>query len=368
MRWDGMSRGRLVAWSAAFALGPVTLFLMEIAFRYPAHIERIYGEWLYPRIASVLGAVNGLFPFSLAQLAGVLLIVGGVIYLVRRKRRSGSKLAAVGRAFATVWALAGIIAFSFVVSWGLNYARPTLEARLELSTQDIEPGEVLDAAKRCAILATELHTSLEQPVDEPTVSPLGFARLNELIGLRLTDLRLPGDRIEPPTSPAKKLWGSSAMAYLGLSGIFIAFTGEPSINSMVPDASLPIVVAHERAHQRGIANEGEANLVAFMACSGASNSAYLSYSAYLYAAGRLLEAASQQSREEAKSAWAALGPGPRRDLVAIQEFWDRYHGPVAEAADKVNDAYLRSFRVPGGVHSYRRVVQLLIALDRDGKL
>ena len=105
------------------------------------------------------------------------------------------------------------------------------------------------------------------------------------------------------------------MAYLGLSGIFVAFTGEPSINSIVPDPSLPIVVAHEKAHQRGITQEGEANLVAFMACSRASDSAYVSYSAYLYATAQLLRAASEQSKEEAKSAWAALGPGPRRDLV-----------------------------------------------------
>ncbi len=368
MRWKEVSGGKVVAWAVALTSGPATLLLMEIAFRYPAHTERLYGEWLYPRIANVLGAVNGLFPFSLAQLAAFFLLVGGILYWVSRKRRGGSRLARVGRAVAVVWALAGIIAFSFVTSWGLNYARPSLEERLELSTRDIGLEEVLDAGKRCATLATELHTSLEQPGDEPTVSPLGFARLNELIDLRLKDLRLPGDRIKPPTSPAKKLWGSGAMAYLGLSGIFIAFTGEPSINSIVPDASLPIVVAHEKAHQRGIANEGEANLVAFMACSGASDSAYVSYAAYLYATGQLLGAASQQSQEEAKSAWAALGPGPRRDLVAIQEFWDRYHGPAAEAADKVNDAYLRSFRVPGGVHSYRRVVQLLVALDRKGKL
>ncbi len=368
MRWKEMSRARLIAWSVALTSGPTTLLVMAIAFRYPAHTERIYGRWLYPRIASVLGTLNGAFPFSLAQLVAFFLLVGGILYFVLRRRRSGSWLAAAGRAFLVVWALAGILAFLFVTSWGLNYARPALEERLELSTRDIELEEVLDAGKRCASLATELHTSLEQPIDEPTVSPLSFTRLNELIDRRLRDLRLPGDRITAPTSPAKKLWGSSAMAYLGLSGIFVAFTGEPSVNSMVLDASLPIVVAHEKAHQRGITNEGEANLVAFMACSGESESTYVSYSAYLYATGQLLGAASQQSREEAESAWATLGSGPRRDLVAIQEFWSRYHGPAAEAANKVNDAYLRSLRVPGGVHSYRRVVQLLIALDRRGKL
>ena len=363
-----MTRGKLVAWLAALSSGPVTLLLLEVAFRYPAQTERIYGEWLYPRIASGLGALNKPFPFSLAQLVVLALLVGGILYWSLRNRRSGSWPAALGRAFLIVWALAGVLAFSFVAFWGLNYARPTLEGRLELSSEDIALEEVLDAGKRCAALATELHTSLGQPVDQPTISPLGFARLNDLIDLRLRDLRLPGYRFRSPMSPAKKLWGSSAMAYLGLSGIFVAFTGEPSINSIVPDATLPIVVAHEKAHQRGITNEGEASLVAFMACSGASDSEYLSYAAYLYATGQLLGAASQQSREAARPAWAVLGPGPRRDLAAIREFWKNYHGPAAEAAEKVNDAYLRSLRVPGGVHSYQKVVQLLIALDRKQEL
>jgi hypothetical protein len=363
-----MARAKKLLWLAALALVPMSFLLMELAFRYPAHTERLYGEWLYPRVTLALGALNGLFPFSLAQGAGLALLILGLGYLLFGKRRSGSRLATLVGAIAVLWALAGIIGLWFLISWGLNYARPGLEKRLELSTGEIDLQEVLDAGKWCAKRATELHAFLEQPVDEPTRLPMGFARLNEILDRRLIELRLPGDRIEPPTSPAKKLWGSTVLAYLGLSGIFIPFTGEPSINAIVPDASLPIVVAHERAHQRGITNEGEANLVAFMTCSGIAEQPYLPYAAYLYAAAQLLQAASLQSPEEASSVWVELGPGPRRDLEAIREFWARYHGPAAEAADRVNDLYLRSFRVPEGVHSYQRVVRLLVALDRQGKL
>jgi hypothetical protein len=227
---------------------------------------------------------------------------------------------------------------------------------------------VLDAGRRSARRATELHGALAQPIDQPTRLTLGFADLNNVIDRRLSELRLPGDRLEGPTSPAKKLWGSTLLSYLGLSGIFVPFTGEPSINAMVPDASLPIVVAHERAHQRGITNEGEANLVAFMACAGASEHTYLSYSAYLYAAARLLQTASRESPEGAEAAWGELGPGPRHDLEAIREFWSRYAGPASVAANRVNDFYLRSVRVPDGARNYQRIVQLLVALDRRGEL
>ena len=364
------SRRRLLFWLASSALVPLSLFFLELAFRYPELTERLYGGWLYPQVAAALGKLNGFFPFSLAQGLGSAVLIGGLGYLVlgRTKSPSGSRLAVAFKAGAILWLLMGVTGLWFVLSWGLNYARPNLETRLDLSTRDIDLGEVLDAGKRCAQRATELHRSLAQPADQPTHLTLAFSDLNEILDRRLKELELPGDRLEPPTSPAKKLWGSTLLSYLGLSGIFIPFTGEPSVNAMVPDASLPMVVAHERAHQRGVTNEGESNLVAFMACAGSSQHPYLPYTAYLYAAARLLQAGSRQSPEEARAAWAELGPGPRRDLEAIREFWSRYRGPAAAAADRVNDFYLRSVRVPEGVGSYQTIVRLLIGLDRRGQL
>ncbi len=128
------------------------------------------------------------------------------------------------------------------------------------------------------------------------------------------------------------------------------------------------VVAHEKAHQRGITDEGEANWVAFLACSDAEEHVYMRYAAYLFATMHLIGSASTYAPEEAKSAWEDLGSGPRRDLKAFREFWQRYKGPMAEIADKINDTYRRSQRVEEGVESYGRVTRLLTALDRQGKL
>lgn len=355
---------------SSLALFPVSLLVLELGFRYPQQTERLYGEWLYPLVANGLGKLNGLFPFSLAQGLVVLWSIAVLTYLTlgRRRPRRRPGLATAFRAAALVWILIGILGMWFVISWGLNYARPSLEKRLGLATGEIRVEEVLDAGKRSARHATELHEALGQPSDQPTRLTMSFSELNHVLDLRLEGLHLPGDRLGAPTSPAKKLWGSTLLSYLGLSGIFVPFTGEPSINAMVPDASLPIVVAHERAHQRGITNEGEANLVAFMACAGATDATYLRYAAYLYASAHLLGAASREAPEEARAAWEALGPGPLRDLEAIRLFWSHYRGALSVAASRVNDAYLRSVRVPGGTRSYQRIVQLLVALDRKGEL
>ena len=197
---------------------------------------------------------------------------------------------------------------------------------------------------------------------------MDFVTLNGIVARRLRSLSLPGDPIRHSTSPVKKLYLSTAMSYLGLSGIFVPFTGEPSMNAKVPDISVPMVVAHEKAHQRGITDEGEANFVAFLACSCTETHPYLRYAAYLSAGARLLGAAATYVPEDAKRAWDEIGPGPRTDLQAIRDFWSRYEGPFSELAEKVNDTYLRSQRVPGGIQSYGRVTRLLISLDRRGQL
>lgn len=368
-----MLAGRRSFLAVGFLLLPIAALLRELAFQFPHYTELVYGQRVYPHIALALGKLNNMVPFSLAEALAGALFLCPVLWLLFRKRRHRRKgrlrvVAFLLRAVASLWILAGLAACTFLLLWGLNYARPSLESRLGLPVEGIQAEEVLEAGKVCAETASSLHAALDMPAEHPTQLPMDFPTLNQVIDQRLQELALPGDSIRHPTSPAKKLVLSPAISYLGVSGIFVPFTGEPSTNGLIPDASIPLVVAHEKAHQRGITNEGEANLVAFLACSGAEKDPYLRYTAYLFATAELIGAASAYLPEEASAAWELLGPGPRQDLIAIREFWSRYEGPLTEVADKLNDTYLRSLRVPEGVQSYRRVTRLLVALDRQGKL
>jgi hypothetical protein len=362
---------------ALFVLGffllPLAFVLRDLSFRYPQWTERFYGQWAYPAIVSFLGAVNSLVPFSLAEAALAAILLLGLLWLLFGKRppdrvRKRGFFRFLLRSAAVLWISAGAVGLLFLLLWGLNYARPSLESRLDLSADDARAEEVLRAGRRCAEAASRLHDTLNGGSDGPTRLPMDLRALNDLIDDSLRDLALPGFPIHGPTSPVKELVVSPAVSYLGLTGVFVPFTGEPSVNHLLPDVSMPVVVAHEKAHQRGITNEGEANLVAFLACARMENVPYLPYAAYLSAAQRLIGAASRYLPQEAGSAWELLGPGPRRDVTAVRDFWRSYEGLGTKLADKVNDSYLRSFRVPDGVESYGHVTRLLVALDRQGRL
>jgi hypothetical protein len=238
-----------------------------------------------------------------------------------------------------------------------------------LAAPDAGPEALLETGERVAKVAASLHASLQQDPSKPTSLGMSFDELDHLVDEGYRKLDLPGDRIQGTTAPAKPLWSSTLFSYLGISGIFVPFTGEPSVNALQPDAALPLVLAHEKAHQRGITHEGEANFAAFLVCSRKESPLYLRYAAYLFATQHLLgEASAYLPREKVAAAWRELGPGPLADLRALREFWERYEGLASELTSDVNDGYLRALRVPEGIESYGTVVRLLLALHAKGEL
>lgn len=52
------------------------------------------------------------------------------------------------------------------------------------------------------------------------------------------------------------------------------------------------------------------------------------------------------------------------DFIANRDFWDRYDGRIARAANKVNDTYLKANDQSEGVESYNRMVDLIVAYKR----
>ncbi len=334
---------------------PLALLALHLAFRFPETTERLYAQSLYPRIVRFFAAVN-FAGFSWAELLLVSTLCAAAVFF-RPKR-----------VLFTVWCAAGAFLWAFLLLWGFNYARPPLSERLGLGPPPPDPERLLETGKRTAALTSTLFDNLDQD-SGPTELPVSFEDLDRLIDDGYRELKLPGDRIEANSAPAKPLLSSTLFSYLGVSGIFVPFTGEPSVNALQPDAALPLVLAHEKAHQRGITHEGEASFAAFLVCSRDDAPPYLRYAAYLFATQSLLgESARYASREEIAEVWNLLGSGPLQDVQALHDFWERYRGVASELASEVNDGYLRAMRVPEGVESYDTVVRLLLALDAKGGL
>ncbi len=374
-------RGPGVSWRRVFvvsgvAAGALALLLFQWALGRPEAVEAVYTEGFYPVVVGLLSFVGGLVPFSVAEVftgAALLFVVGRRVYrLARIGARSGSPapppaaprgsgLRGAGQLLLFAAGSAGALFAAFVFVWGLNYARPRLEPRLELPDREIRESELVGLAVRVARETTRLHRIAGLPTDRVSENPLSFRRMSLAIDEAFAALDLPGDPGPGRASPVKPAVFSGLMSRMGISGIFVPFTGEPTVNTGPPDVAVAFTAAHEKAHQRAITHEGEASFAAWLALSRYRREPYLNYAASFYASRHLLAAVRHASPENRERAWAALGPGPRRDLDELDAFWAQYRGMVRGAARRVNDSYLRTMRIPDGARSYGTVVRLLIA-------
>jgi hypothetical protein len=161
--------------------------------------------------------------------------------------------------------------------------------------------------------------------------------------------------------PVKQPWISPVLARLGLSGVYSPFTAEANVVRGMPAMRLPAAMAHEQAHQRGIAIESEATFLGILV-GARSVDPLARYSALSFAQAQLVGAL--PNRERRRIAAERL-PGVVRDLRDLEEYRRRNESVAGTVQTAVNDRYLRANRVPGGVQSYGRSAFLLILYLRQ---
>ena len=364
----GTSRHR-AAWRAGVGLALIGagVATQVAASRHPAAVESLYSRALYPRLAGFLGCLTGWLPFSLGEAGLAALGVGFALLLLRLARE-------VGRRRAVPWAelarllgggLMGLGAtyLAFLFLWGLNYQRQPFGRTAGLETGPAPVAELRALCRELAEEANELREGLAE--DERGVMRLpdltAGARLRTEAGFRrLADLYpVLGGRC----ARVKPALTSPLMARLGITGIYCPFTGEPNLNTTVPDPEVPFSASHEMAHQRGFAREDEANYLGYLACRLHPDGDFR-YSGVLAASLYALDELRRADPEAAAPLENLRSAAVRRDIEALAAWAARYRGPLGRASARINDAYLRTQGQKEGARSYGRMVDLLLAERR----
>ena len=104
----------------------------------------------------------------------------------------------------------------------------------------------------------------------------------------------------------------------------------------------------------------EANFIAFLACIQSDRTDFR-YSGYLSGWVYCMNALYRTDHEAWQEVRLLLAEEAEPDLEANSAFWDAYEGRISEAADKINDTYLKANGQADGVQSYSRMVDLIVA-------
>lgn len=365
-----MKNARRIKKSALILLLPFGIMLTYVSSLVPGLVETVYSNAVYKMIGQSLSLATGIFPFSTAEFIILLLVLFITLRLamliVKLFQGTPGKGHIILRSLTNMLIFASLIYFSFILLWGLNYHRLPFS---RIAGLDIKPASVHELAEVCESIidrANELRSKVGEDADGvmqlPDGKPDVFNRAYKGYDNAAEVYPKLGGKYGRP----KGVMLSHLMSYTGISGVYFPFTTEANVNIAIPDSMLPSTTCHEMAHQRGFAREDEANYIAYLT-SSLHPDADFQYSGTLLALIHSMNALYNHDQEKFKELYKKYSMGVMRDLADINDFWERYEGPVEEFSSDINDAYLKANRQQDGIQSYGRMVDLLIAEYRMKK-
>jgi len=341
--------------------------LQILAARHPDQVEAIYARQVFPHVASVLQRLTASCPWSIGEGIVLLFLLYFAIRLGFGTLAILQRTSTVGAAFKSLTrvavALVGPVYLLFLFTFGLNYQRNDVGKILGLDIQPPTIEEVeslaMDLVVQCNSLRPKLREDGEGVMRLARGRRESFSRARE--GFRVASRRLP--ILAGPCSTPKPVLASSAMSFVGITGIYFPFTSEANVNVLYPEPEIPFVACHEMAHQLGFAREDEASYFGVVACR-AHPDVEFQYSGALAALRHALGALSRSNPDAHQRLLQRLDAGVCRDFEAFRTFWKRYESFLFTVGSSVNDTYLKSQGEAQGVESYGRLIDLLVAERR----
>lgn len=334
----------------------ISLFLHCLARLRPGFAEW-YAVHVYPVFVGSLGRLCSLCPLSVIELllyGGVALILAGAAAVVAKKLPLRRALWILGRALIVIFLI-------FTLNCGINYQRLPFSKRAGFALQESTEEELIALCERLVEEINEAAKEIALDADGHcmlTGDPAKTAR-DAMAAAALEYPELGG--YYPKAKPVLTTWYLSSQL---LQGVYSPFTVEANYNNGMPDQDKPSTICHELSHLKGFMREDEANFVAYLACR-ASKDPQFRYSgsilAYIYSGNALYA----QNPAALRSVREKLCNQAVQDLLDHNAYWDTYRGKISEVSDKVNDVYLKVNAQEAGTKSYGRMVDLLLAWNRE---
>ncbi|MBE6648612.1 MAG: DUF3810 domain-containing protein [Ruminococcaceae bacterium] len=353
------TRNRFFCGAFAYLLVSVVIY---VASRASSNFADFISEYPSSWVRLVLAGFTSIFPFSLAEGFLLLLIPLCILFLFfapdedEGKRMTRNSYIMLGILF--------LIVSTYLSVFAPCYFRKPVDEELGLDRKSVTKDDVYNAA---VFVSEEIEKLEEEIVSDntgKTLMPYSYSELVYKLNLAydsLCDSDEKYDFLGDFYSYPKPLIISKLMPYTRISGFYTFFTGEANISTAYPDFMIPYTIAHEMAHQRGIAREDEANFIAFLVCME-SNDSYIRYSGYTELLNYLLDAVYTTDKNLYEETFYNAPKVYREEYSAYIDFIRSTRmDSVSNVTGTINDTMLQSQGQSAGTESYNLVTELASA-------
>ena len=350
-------RGFLVAAIIAF----FSWLLIEFASTHTLLIDMVY-PYVTRMLQTTLAEWASSVTFCLWQLFAIVLVMGLLTSIVLMIVLRWNVIQWLG----WVTACASLVFFLHTAAYGLNSYAGSIADDIRLDMTEYTLTELENATTFFRDEANELAAQVNRGPNGDVIYP-DFETLANQAGDGFDTLVyektypiFAGSKI-----PVKELGWADMYTSMGITGFTMSLTGEAAVNPQIPAVSLPFTMCHEMAHRMCIANEGDANMAAFLACE-ANPSVEFRYSAYFmayrYCYNALISQGTQAAQEAAQRITAGVSEQLYYDMSSYNNFFNSKKDQAAtDFATQVNDTYIKVNGNEQGVASYGEVCDLLVS-------
>jgi hypothetical protein len=312
-------------------------------------------------VKRVLGLVCSLVPLPVGEIltfAAVLFAVWYILRSIAMILRAEKRFPVLYKRIAAIVCAGLTVYLAFCLMLGANYYSDSFQDKSGVYATGGTVDELYDVTAYFAAKASEAGAKVERDSDGNFCTPLDTLMDESVYVYAGIEEKYPF-LISFDLKPKAVLF-SKMLSYFGYTGFYYPFTGEANINIDCPLSIIPVTIAHEFSHQRGVAAEDEANFVAIAACLSSGNADY-EYSGWLFGYMHLSNALYLKDPQRFAELYHTVSDGVRRDLKSNNDYWDRFETPVSTVSEAVYDEYLKSNGQELGIESYGAVADLLLA-------
>ncbi len=319
---------------------------LSLPYRAAAAQVSSFGPFQYVSVAEVL--------ITLIILWALYFIVKTIVLLIRCPHR----LFNLGRRLYIIILVALYIVAAHFWLWDAGYHGTDLAEKTGLNSSNITVQQLTEVTKLFAEKANELSKQVKRDVNKHfNEDRNNYFSLEEDLYKNIVE-EFPA--LKGGTYPPKAMMYSKIMSACGFTGVYIALTGETNINIDVPASFIPVTIAHEMTHQRGVNFEEEATFSAIAACITSNNPVY-EYSGYLYGLTYLINNLNRADPYVCRQITATFHPNVIQDWEDNHDYWASHQTPATEMVMEVYDDYLKSNGITSGINSYGTCVDMLVS-------